>query len=886
MPITQDERILSMATPLGKDFLLVDSFVVKEAISNLFTIEVELRHEEASETGPPTEVDPVKLLGKSITIAVAQRDDTIRHFNGIVNRFTQLNRDVRFTYYRMELVPQLWLLTKISQSRIFQEKSVPDIVKEILGSIEHKFELQGTYEPRNYCVQYRESDFDFISRLMEEEGIYYFFEHTSDTHRMIIANTPSSHRDCPITSTLEFAAEITNDMWVPSVKRWDLNYELQTGKIAFWDHKFELPKKKLDVTKDSRFTVGNNKQLEFYDYPGGYARKYDGIDKGGGERAGDLQKIFQDNAKKAAVALDALDVKYHTTLGESDCSAITSGYRFKLENHPMASQNGQYVLTRVTHNGTQSPDYASESLVGNPYFNQFDCIPYGAGAPPFRPQPVTHKPVVRGSQTATVVGPAAEEIFTDKYGRVKVQFHWDRHGQYDSNSSCWVRVAQGSAGKKWGMMFIPRIGWEVVVDFLEGDPDQPIIVGSVYNAESMPPYTLPDEKTKSTIKTNSSKGGGGFNELRFEDKAGSEQIFFHAQKDQDIRVKNDCKETIEHDRHLIVKNDQYEQVKKDKYLQVTGNQTEKVDGNVHLKVGSNKEQKIGSKYAVDSGQEIHLKAGMSVTIEAGTSVTLKAGGNFVNIGPSGVSIKGTMVMINSGGAAGSGGGASPDTPKDPKEAEVGESGQRVDLRPESKPPPQPPNLKILAQAAQNRAANPAAPSVEQVMQQALAAVPRPPARPQVPSVPAPDIQTAIDQLKSSAAALTAEKEAMKPLFHAMQDSPFGGAALMKLLDASNAASDVMFHVMGNIDDALYHGIRRQTIAAEVGTADKVAELQQKADKAKQRVEETTAKAEAARQQIDQAMQTAQAQAQALQGVGQQAANMARAAQNYAPFVPV
>ncbi len=711
MAITQDARILSIATPLGKDFLLIDSFVAKEAISNLFSIEVELRHEEGSETGPPTEVDPVKLLGKSVTIEVAQQDDTIRHFNGIVSRLTQLNRYLNFTYYRMEMVPQLWLLTKISQSRIFQEKSVPDIVREVLGGIEYKVELQGTYDPRNYCVQYRESDFDFISRLMEEEGIYYFFEHTENSHKMIIADTPSSHRDCPITSTLEFAEEIKHDMFVPSVKRWDLNYELQTGKVAFWDHKFELPTKKLDAAKDSRFTVGNNKQLEFYDYPGGYARKYDGIDKGGGERSGDLQKIFQNNTKKAEITVDALDVKYHTTVGESDCSAITSGHRFRLENHPMGSQNGQYVLTHVTHHGTQSPDYASESLSGNPYFNRFDCIPHGSGAPPFRPQLATPKPIVRGSQTATVVGPSGEEIFTDKYGRVKVQFHWDRHGQYNSGSSCWVRVAQDWAGKKWGTMFIPRIGMEVVVDFLEGDPDQPIIVGSVYNAETMPPYTLPDEKTKSTIKTNSSKGSGGFNELRFEDKKGSEQIFIHAQKDMDVRVLNDKKEIVLNEKHTIIKKDQFSKGEADSHAKLTGNNNEEIGGSKSLKVGSDIDIKAGLKAAVDAGTEIHLKAGMKVVIEAGMQVSLKAGGSFVDIGPSGVTISGAMVLINSGGAAGSGCGCSTTSPTAPKEADTAQGGQAGGAQVDMPAPPAKPNLQSPAAAGQQGAADAGTPLV-------------------------------------------------------------------------------------------------------------------------------------------------------------------------------
>jgi type VI secretion system secreted protein VgrG len=252
---------------------------------------------------------------------------------------------------------------------------------------------------------------------------------------------------------------------------------------------------------------------------------------------------------------------------------------------------------------------------------------------------------------------------------VKVQFHWDRQGKNDENSSCWVRVSQNWAGKRWGAFFLPRIGQEVIVDFLEGDPDQPIITGRVYNAEQMPPYNLPGEMTKSTIKSNSSKGGGGFNELRFEDKKGSEQVFIHAEHNQDNRVKNDSLEWIGKDRHLIVTANQLENVKGDKHLSVKGNQNEKVDGTVSQDIGMNLQQKVGMKHALDAGQEIHLKAGLNLVIEAGTSLTLKVGGNFINLSPAGISIQGTMLMLNSGGSAGAGSGSSPTAPKVPTEAD-------------------------------------------------------------------------------------------------------------------------------------------------------------------------------------------------------------------------
>ncbi len=315
---------------------------------------------------------------------------------------------------------------------------------------------------------------------------------------------------------------------------------------------------------------------------------------------------------------------------------------------------------------------------------------------------MTPVPVVRGSQTATVVGPPGEEIFTDKYGRVKVQFHWDREGQNDADSACWIRVATPWAGKRWGAIHIPRIGQEVVVDFLEGHPDQPIIVGSVYNADQMPPYVLPDWKTKSGIRSHTTMNGGrgNCNEVRFEDKSGSEQLFLRAEKDMDTWVQNDSRERIGNDRHEIVERDMKRQVKRHRHSIVEENEKEKVGGDAHLTVGGdqkievsgtrhikaqesrekagtdisveagmNHQTKAGMKFAVDAGQEIHLKGGMKVVIEGGLQVTLKGPGGFVDIGPAGVTIQGTLVNINSGGAAGAGSGANPASPSSPSEPE-------------------------------------------------------------------------------------------------------------------------------------------------------------------------------------------------------------------------
>lgn len=665
MATTQDGRIMRIITPLGKDYLLLNRFSASEGMSQLFKIEAELLHEETEAGSTPTIVDPKSLLGKGVTISIESLDGAKRDFSGMVNEFAQGMRDIRFTSYYITIVPHVWLLTQRTQSQIFQQISVPDILKKIFKDFDVKYELQGTFEPRNYCVQYRETDFDFVSRLMEEEGIYYYFEHSGGKDTMIIANTPQSNRDCPSKSQIKFHRIGEEEDFYGSISRFSNDYRIQTGKITLWDYNFQLPTSKLDTEKTSIHQFGDNQKLEMYEHPAGYGRKYDGIDKSGGEQSGELNKVFQDREKTINNRMEMMDSRVSTASGNSDCCALTAGYRFTLSGHPNESLNGQYVITSITHEAEQSPSYVSNEGVTDPYTNSFTCIPHGRGAVPYRPERKTPKPIIYGSQTAFVVGPSGEEIFTDKYGRVKVQFHWDRDGQVNASSSCWVRVAQLWAGNRWGAMFIPRIGMEVIVDFLEGDPDQPIITGCVYNPQTMPPYQLPDHKTKSTIKTNSSKGGGGFNEIRFEDKKGEEQIFVHGQKDQDIRIRNDRRELIGNDRHLIVKRDKREKIERDKHIIIERDEIIKIERDLHRKVegkiafktdqsfsheiGQGKSEKVGGNYAIDAGQ-FNVKA-KTIVLEAETGLTIKVGGNFVTVNAAGVQINGTMVLINSGGAA-------------------------------------------------------------------------------------------------------------------------------------------------------------------------------------------------------------------------------------------
>ena len=694
---TQETRPIAVFTPLGDDVLLLVGFRGQEGISQLFHFQLDLLAEKST----PIAFD--KLLGQPIGIRIALPDGKERFLSGICNRVSQGEQDFTFTAYRVEIVPQLWLLTRVAQSRIFQQMTVPDILRKALQGLNVSYELQGAFQPRDFCVQYRETDFNFVSRLMEEEGIFFFFKHTSGGHQMVVANTPQSHSDLPNGSQIiyeELAGGVRDE---DRIYDWEKTQELRSGKYTLWDHQFELPHKHLEAEKpildsvqvgrvNHKLQVGGNNQLEIYDFPGEYAQRFDGINPGGGERPADLQKIFEDNRRTVDIRMQQEALPSLLIRGGSNCRQLVAGHKFTLQRHFNA--DGQYVLTSVTHSARISGDFRSGQGGEFAYSNTFTAIP---AALPFRPQRVTPKPVVQGTQTAVVVGPAGEEIFTDKYGRVKVQFHWDREGKANADSSCWIRVGSTWAGKNWGAIHIPRIGQEVIVAFEEGDPDQPIIIGSVYNASEMPPYKLPDNKTRSGIKTRSSKtdGVGGFNEIRFEDKKGEEQLFIHAERNEDIRVKKDLFETVENEAHFVVKKDRFEKVDGDSHVKIAKDQNTQADGSVSLKVGMNADQKIGMKYAVDSGMELHLKSGMNLVIESGVTLTLKVGGNFININPAGVFVQGTMVMINSGGAAGSGSGASPQPPKPAKEADDAEGGQKD----EPLPPPPPKIATTFSPAA-------------------------------------------------------------------------------------------------------------------------------------------------------------------------------------------
>jgi type VI secretion system secreted protein VgrG len=754
----QATRPMTVVTPLKPDVLLLVGFSVYEAISQPFRLELDLAAEDQ------TQVAFDKLLGRKITVNLTAPQGQKRYFNGICISLTQgMRRSTDHTSFRMQVAPYLWLLTRRSRSRIFQNVSVPEILKTVLDIPDVSMELEATYLPRTYCVQYRETDFNFASRLMEEEGIYYYFKHSADGHQMIVSDKAAFPELQP--GELIFQQTEGTHVEEERISRWQKQQHLRSYKVTLRDYHFEMPQNNLEARQEiqndvrvgkitHKLKIGDSDNLEMYDWPGEYAHRFDAIDRAGAEQPADLQGVLVDNKRTAKIRMQQEAAESIVIEGASRYRHLAIGHTFILTERVGApyvgssNHDGTYVLTSIHHAGDVSESYRSGDGQASVYENSFTCVPAGL---PYRPQRVTPKPVIMSTQTAVVAGPSGEEIYTDEYGRVKVQFHWDRDGQNDAYTSCWIRVGTAWAGNRWGAIHIPRVGQEVIVAFEEGDPDRPIIIGCVYNAAKMPPYLLSERKMVSGVKSNSYPGGGGYNELIMDDTKGKELIRVHGQYDMDATVENDTRELVRHNRHLIVGgqageaqggdlrqdiyNDRHERIRRDQvehvegnlhltvgndqpqsgnvdvriagakkeliegdshehvkgarlemvdgalsvsvggdraeavggtqHFQVRGDRNEKVDGTQSLTVGTSKEEKVGQNHALEAGMEIHLKAGMKVIIEAGVQLSLKGPGGFVDIGPAGVTIQGTMVLINSGGSAGSGSGSSPTRPKAP-----------------------------------------------------------------------------------------------------------------------------------------------------------------------------------------------------------------------------
>ncbi len=586
---------------IGGSQLLVADFVARERISSPFEIDLSLASEE--------EISFEDTVGKAGTLTI-QGDNEERYFQGMVSKFIQTGATGRFYLYQARIVPQIWLLSLRQDCRIFQQKTIPDIVKEVLedGGVTSdlfEFRLQGTYPQREYCVQYRESDLNFINRLLEEEGIFYFFEHTDSQHKMVMGDGTVNYQPISGEPKVVFNPGGSTVSEEESIFRFTLSRQIRSGKYCLRDYNFEKPS--MDLTAD--MSDKENKELEVFDYPGEYFTQNDG------------KQLAQTRLQETIMFKD-------TAEGEGTVPRMLPGFTFTLHGHDLDGFNQEYVLYEVVHSG-QQPQVLAErggGGEGTSWSNSFLAVP---SAVTLRPERVTPKPVVEGVQTAIVTGPSGEEIYPDEHGRVKVQFHWDRQGKNDENSSCWIRVSQGWAGTGWGAMFIPRINQEVIVDFMEGDPDRPIITGRVYHGTNTPPYPLPAEKTKSTIKSDCSKGGGGSNEFRFEDKKGSEEIFIHGQKDWTIAIENDKNQTVGNNESLTVGTNRTKSVGSDQSETIGANKTITVGSNHTETIGANKTETVGSNMSLSVGanQADTVAAAKAVTIGAAFQITVGAAMN-------------------------------------------------------------------------------------------------------------------------------------------------------------------------------------------------------------------------------------------------------------------
>jgi type VI secretion system secreted protein VgrG len=620
MSYTQDNRKTAIKTPLGKDVLLLEAFSGAEHVSQLFRFDVTLLA-EVDKT-----IDFNAIVGQPVTIRTFTPAGD-RHFHGIVSRFSEGRSDSTFTTYHAEVVPWLWMLTQTADCRIFQDKPVPDIITQIftdLGFSDYALHLQRSYPPREYCVQYRETDFNFVSRLMEQYGIFYYFEHSDGKHTLVLADMPAAHQPCPRQAKARFhRGEGTLTEHV--VTDWRHAQSVRPGKYSMTDYNFEMPSVSLAVNVASAVGVP---KLEIYDYPGEYQKRADGES---------LVRTRIEEEECQRVIVD----------GRSTCAGFTCGYKFELTEHTRLSQNGPYVLTSVQHSA-QEPGYRSETGQFT-YENTFTCIP---AAVPYRAPRRTPRPVVEGVQTAEVVGVAGEEIYTDKYGRVKIQFHWDREGKKNEKSSCWVRVSHPWAGKSWGSVSIPRIGQEVIVDFLEGDPDQPIITGRVYNFEQMPPYALPASGVISGVKSNSTKGGGGYNEISLNDTKGSEVIVIHGQKDMETTIEHDRTESIGNDETISVGRNRTESVGKDETIAIGGNRSEDVAKDETIAIAGNRNETVGKSEAIDIAENRTVTIGKKEQITVGEDRTISVGkNNQLTVGKNLVVSAVDSVMIQTGDAS-------------------------------------------------------------------------------------------------------------------------------------------------------------------------------------------------------------------------------------------
>ena len=649
--------------------LQVLGFEGHEKLNQCYRFEIELV------SGRP-DLDLAAMLNRPAFLAYGAASQGV---HGVIYNIGQGESGKRLTRYTLSLRPQLTYLAHGRNQRIFQHLSAPQVISQVLDAHgiqgdAYRFQLGQAYPERDYCVQYDESDLHFIQRLCEEEGISFHFQHSEAGHVLVFGDDQTVF---PKLAPLGYqqGSGMVADRAV--IKRFGVRLETRSSHASFRDYDFKQPRLTMEAAYGGEFEP----TLEVYDYPGRFTTR---------TRGKHLSKR----------ALERLRTDYELAEGLGD-AYLASGHFLALTGHPRQSWNDLWLLTEVFHQGRQ-PQVLEESVTSDPdlagatasswgetqrdkgfgdgeftqgYRNRFTATPWDIV---FRPQLEHPKPKVLGSQTAVVTGPAGEEIHCDEYGRVKVQFHWDRHGQADDRTSCWLRVSSSWAGDRYGGIAIPRVGMEVLVTFLEGDPDQPLVTGCLYHKEHQVPYELPANKTRTVFKTLSSPGGGGYNELRIEDRKGAEQIYIHAQRDWDENIEHDQKIRVGHERHDTVEANSYSEFKAEEHLTVVGDRKAEVKPDDHLTIGQSQHIKLGTAQLTKAGREIHLKAGQKMVIEAGIELTLHAGGSFIKLDPGGITVSGPLARINAGGAPGKGSGIKIKSPLLPGMADSDKAGSLLE----------------------------------------------------------------------------------------------------------------------------------------------------------------------------------------------------------------
>lgn len=697
----------------GDDRFAVIEFSFRTGLSEVGELNVQLFSKDTS-------IDPASFLHKHATLKIkcgTEADRKYKYFHGIVARFHVEGVDSKASTFRALVVPKLWKLSQRRRSRVHvtdrsQNKTIKEVIQKVLddnglSGSNFKIELSGKYEPYSFLVQYRESDLDFLKRICAADGVTFFVDHTDKEDMVVFVDSNQPFKPAEPYDEVLFlpSAGAMMDQY-ESVTQLTAGQSVEHGAIEFRTYDFKKSQKKIV----GQASADRDQALENYDFPIPFEDQEDAT-----TRMKKLSALERERRRVAGVL----------ATGRGSYRSLFAGKMFSLSEHPVEALNRKWLCVSAEHKGSQtSPggaDDAPTGMGGSKYEMKFSMIPAEVV---FRPPQDTPAPKVQGVQTATVVGEQGAEIWTEPFGRIKVQFHWDRENEpFGNQTSFWVRVAHMMAGRKWGAMFLPRVGQEVLIDFIDGNPNQPVVVGCMYNDYQRVPYALPEHQTRSTIKTNSTPGGEGFNELRFEDKKDQEQIFLHAERNLDVRVKADRMESVVGNRHLtvgsekdgesqgdqkdkvfgfshrrvlqdhdeqvegdykltvgkgkvdrgemdlLVAKDKRETVEGKSHCHVQGDWITKYDQDVHVQVGKDRHEKIGMTHATDAGMTIHLKAGMNVVIEGGMQLTLKGAGGFISIDPMGVTIQGTLVNINSGGAPGAGPGARPEGPTDAKKAE-------------------------------------------------------------------------------------------------------------------------------------------------------------------------------------------------------------------------